>query len=158
MIPEHRGINQSEAEIIRAALERASLAPLDETVPATIPNLEVVARCECGCASVEFDAPASEQRSGVIADATGHTPRGGQVGLIVWGRSDAITGLEVYDLGAGDDDLVFPVPTSVDSLEPSRSPIERLPCLSGSSEDLRPPLSISLRRAFAAPELTKGRA
>jgi hypothetical protein len=113
MIPEHRGINQGEAEIIQAALECASRAPLDETVRATIPNLEVVARCECGCASVDFDAPTSEQRSSVIADATGHTPRGGQVGVIVWGRSDAITGLEIYDLGAGDDDLVLPVPTSV---------------------------------------------
>jgi hypothetical protein len=112
MIPEHRGISQSEAEI-RAALERASRAPLDETVRATIPNLEVVARCECGCASVDFDAPTSQQRSSVIADATGHTPRGGQVGVILWGRSDAITGLEIYDLGAGDDDLVLPVPTSV---------------------------------------------
>jgi hypothetical protein len=80
MIPEHRGINQSEAEIIRAALERASRAVLDETARAAIPNLEVVARCECGCASVDFDAPTSEQRSSVIADATGYTPRGGQVG------------------------------------------------------------------------------
>lgn len=113
MIPEHRGITQSEAEIVRAALERASLAPLDEAVRVAIPNLEVVARCECGCASVDFDSPTSEQRSGVIADATGRTPRGGQVGVIVWGRSDAITGLEIYDLGAGDDDLVLPVPTSV---------------------------------------------
>ena len=113
MIPEHRGITQSEAEIVRAALERASLAPLDEAVRVAIPNLEVVARCECGCASVDFDSPTSEQRSGVIADAAGRTPRGGQVGVIVWGRSDAITGLEIYDLGAGDDDLVLPVPTSV---------------------------------------------
>jgi hypothetical protein len=113
MIPERRGIYQSEAEIIQAALKRASVGALDETAWAAIPSLEVVARCECGCASVDFDAPTSEQRSGIIADATGQTPRGGQVGVIVWGRSDAITGLEIYDLGAGDDDLVLPVPTSV---------------------------------------------
>lgn len=113
MIPERRSISRSEADIVRAALERASRAPLEETVRAAIPNLEVVARCECGCASVDFDAPSSEQHSGIIADATGQTPRGGQVGVIVWGRSDAITGLEIYDLGAGVDDLVLPVPTSV---------------------------------------------
>jgi hypothetical protein len=113
MTPEHRRIRQNEAEIIRAALERASRVPLDETAWAVIPSLEVVARCECGCASVDFDAPTSEQRPGIVADATGQTPRGGQVGVIVWGRSDAITGLEIYDLGAGDDDLVLPVPTSV---------------------------------------------
>jgi len=113
MIPERRHIRQSEAEVIRAALDRASVAPVDQTVSAAIPNLEVVARCECGCASVDFDAATSEERSGIVADATGQTPRGGQVGIIVWGRSDAITALEIYDLGAGDDDLVLPVPSSV---------------------------------------------
>ncbi len=112
MIPERRGINPRETKIIRVALERAAQVPLDERVWAVIPNLEIVARCECGCASVGFDA-LSDERSGVIADATGHTPRDGQVGVIVWGRSDAITGLEIYDLGAGDDDLVLPVPASV---------------------------------------------
>jgi hypothetical protein len=113
MIPERRRIHHSEAEIIQAGLERASVTALDETARAAIPNLEVVARCECGCASVDFDAPTSEERSGIVADATGQTPRGGQVGIIVWGRSDAITALEIYDLGAGDDDLVLPVSTSV---------------------------------------------
>jgi hypothetical protein len=82
-------------------------------VSAGVPDLKVVARCECGCASVDFDAPTSDERSGIVADATGRTPKGGQVGIIVWGRSDAITALEIYDLGAGDDDLVLPVPTSV---------------------------------------------
>ena len=72
-----------------------------------------MARCECGCASVDFDAPASDQHSTVVADGIGQTPRGGQVGVIVWGRRYAITGLEVYDWGAGDDDLALPVPASV---------------------------------------------
>ena len=113
MIPERRRIRQSEAEVIRAALDRAAVAPVDHTVSAAIPDLDVIARCGCGCASVDFDAPTSEERSGIVADATGQTPRGGQVGIIVWGRSDAITALEIYDLGAGDDDLILPVPTSV---------------------------------------------
>jgi hypothetical protein len=113
MIPERRRIHHSEAEIIQAALERASVTALGDTARAAIPNLEVVARCECGCASVDFDAPTSEERSGIVADATGQTPRGGQVGVIVWGRFDAITALEVSDLGAGDDDLVLPVSRSV---------------------------------------------
>lgn len=57
-----------------------------------------------------------------MADATGQTPRGGQVGIIVWGRSDAITALEIYDLGAGDDDVVLPVPTSVIPWERQEAP------------------------------------
>lgn len=96
MIPERRHIHQSEAEVIRAALDRASVVSIDQAANSAIPNLEVVARCECGCASVDFDAATSEERSGIVADATGQTPRGGQVGIIVWGRSDAITALEIY--------------------------------------------------------------
>jgi hypothetical protein len=113
MTPESRPIRQREVDVIRAALERASVAAVDERVIATIPSLQVVARCECGCASVDFSAPASDQRSTLVADGTGTTPCGGQIGVIVWGRSDAITGLEIYDLGAGDGDLVLPVPISV---------------------------------------------
>jgi hypothetical protein len=113
MTPERRRIRQNEVEVIRAALDRALVAPLDQTVNAAVPELDVIARCECGCASIDFDAPTSEERSGIIADATGQTPRGGQVGIIVWGRSGAITALEIYDLGAGDDDLVLPVQKSV---------------------------------------------
>ena len=86
---------------------------MNETSRGAIGLLEVIGRCECGCASVNFAAPPSDERSTLIADGTGVTPRGGQVGVIVWGRSDAITGLEIYDRGAGDDDLVLPVPTSV---------------------------------------------
>jgi hypothetical protein len=40
------------------------------------------------------------------------------VGVIVWGTADRVTGLEVYDLGAGPHDLTLPVP---DSIEPFRS-------------------------------------
>jgi hypothetical protein len=120
MVPERRRIHQSEAEVIGAALAGASVAPLDETAKSAIPNLHVVARCECGCASVDFDA-ASGQRSTLVAHGTGQTPSGGQVGVIVWGRCDAITGLEIYDLGAGEDDLVLPVPTSVMSWLPNTS-------------------------------------
>jgi hypothetical protein len=32
---------------------------------------------------------------------------------MVWGRPDAITGLEIYDLGAGEDDLGLPVSASI---------------------------------------------
>ena len=102
MIQERRGIREDEAAVIRAALERAQVSPVDEAARAAVSKLEVVGRCECGCASVDFDSPASDRRSTLIAD-----------GVIVWGRPDAITGLEIYDLGAGDADLVLPVPTSV---------------------------------------------
>lgn len=35
------------------------------------------------------------------------------MGVIVWGRDDAITALEIYDLGAGEDGLRLPLPSSI---------------------------------------------
>jgi hypothetical protein len=113
MIPARRGTTEDEAAVIHATLERAPVRPIDETTRVTVARLTVIARCECGCASVDFDSPASVQRSTPITDGAGTTPRGGQVGVIVWGRSDAMTGIEIDDLGAGDDDLMLPVATSV---------------------------------------------
>ena len=78
-----------------------------------LPALRVVAMCECGCASVDFEAPPSPERPMIMADATARTSSGGEIGIIVWGRSDAITSLEIYDRGAGEADLVLPVVTSI---------------------------------------------
>ena len=113
MIPELRAIRDDEAEVIRAALEMAPVAHVGEAAIAAISGLRVIGRCECGCASVNFDSSESGQRAKPIADGTAKTLRGGDVGIIVWGCADAITGLEIYDVGAGDNDLLLPVPTSI---------------------------------------------
>src|SRR5438105_450818 len=113
MIPERRAITPNEAEVVRAALEYACVLHIDDAAKAPVPTLTVVAKCECGCASVDFDAPPSEERAVLVADGTARTSRGERVGVMVWGRPDAITGLETYDLGAGEGDLVLPVSNSI---------------------------------------------
>jgi hypothetical protein len=113
MISECRAITSDEAAVIRAALEYAGVLAVDDAAKVAVSTLTVVAKCECGCASVEFDAPVSEQRAMVLADGTARTSRGGKVGVIVWGRPDAITGLEIYDRGAGEGDLVLPISSSI---------------------------------------------
>ena len=113
MITEQRPIWQAEVEVIRATLQQAPVRSVPDEVVTSVPTLAVVARCECGCASVDFDERQSEHRSKPVGDGVGETPRGGRVGVIVWGRQDAITGLEICDLGAGNDDLVLPVPESI---------------------------------------------
>jgi hypothetical protein len=113
MIRERRVIRGDEVDVIRAALERARVADIANGSMAAISSLQVVSRCECGCASIDFDVPSSDKRSTPLADGTAKTPAGGDVGLIVWGLGDVISGLEIYDLGAGDDDLVLPLPASI---------------------------------------------
>jgi hypothetical protein len=113
MVPERRAITSDEVELVRAALEHASVLRVDDAARMAIATLTVVAKCECGCASVDFDAAPSKERPTPVADGTARTPRGGRVGIMVWGRPDAITRLEIYDLGAGEGDLVLPVSHSI---------------------------------------------
>lgn len=110
MIKQQRKITEMEVAVIRAALERATVEPLEDET-ATIENLMIVARCDCGCPTVYFQGPQLDSRP--IADGIGVTPSGGDVGVIVWGRQGRITGLEIYDCGAGENDQVLPVPESI---------------------------------------------
>jgi hypothetical protein len=113
MVPEQRPIRQAESDVLRAALERARVDDVDESTVTSIATLEIIARCECGCATVHFAHPVTHERARIIADAKGRTPSGTQVGVMVWGRRDAITGLEIYDMGGNPDDLVLPVLASI---------------------------------------------
>ena len=109
----NRPIQIAEAAVVRTMLLQAPVAPGYAHLVDTIESLRVIDRCACGCDSVDFAKTDSINRSTLLADGIGLTPKGGQVGVIVWGRVDAVTGLEVYDLGAGDDDIRLPVLQSI---------------------------------------------
>jgi hypothetical protein len=119
MIRIRRPIHVLEIEVIQATLVEARVQWVDEAAIASIRSLFIGGRCECGCASVDFDVPISLSRQKPMGDGIGLTPNGGRVGIIVWGNEDTITGLEIYDLGAGDGDIVLPVPSSIVSWENS---------------------------------------
>lgn len=71
-----------------------SLAHLEPAVRA----LRVVARCSCGCPSVDFEVDGQTRPAQPIADATGRTADGTELGVMLWGRADSITGLECYEM------------------------------------------------------------
>jgi hypothetical protein len=109
-----RPATSEEVAVIVAALECAAVAPEYRQLAERADGLHVVARCPCGCASVDFAKEGDESgRSVVVADTYGTTPGGGTVGLMVWGTPDRITGLEVYGLDAADDGLRLPLPASL---------------------------------------------
>ena len=87
----------------------------------SIESLRVVSRCGCGCDSVDFAEHDPAHRSRIIADGLGTAPAGGKVGVLVWATQDAITRLEIYDMGAGDNDTKLPVPDSVHGWEPQNT-------------------------------------
>jgi hypothetical protein len=109
----NRSISDAEVAVIRAALERAPVAGVAVPSLDGLHTLRAVDRCGCGCDSVDFALHDPAQPSKPLADGIGLTPTGGMVGVLVWGREAEVTGLEIYDLGAGDDDLRLPSPTSI---------------------------------------------
>ena len=107
-----RPITLEERSVIRATLERAAVSPGYESLATKLEHLRAVERCGCGCDSVEFYID-RDRPSEPISDGIGQTAAGGTVGIIVWGTEEAVTGIEVYDLGAGHGDLKLPVPSSI---------------------------------------------
>jgi hypothetical protein len=108
-----RPISPSEIAVIQVMLERAAVDPSCQRLAADVERLRVIDRCACGCDSVEFKAHDADRPSTLIADGTGVTPSVGQVGVIIWGTAKTVTGIEVYDLGAGADDIRLPIPSSI---------------------------------------------
>jgi hypothetical protein len=95
----NRRINDDEIVVVRAALDRCAEIPEARHLLSTVSSLCVIDQCQCGCPSVDFERnPASHPLP--IADGLGITANGDQVGVIIWGSSDVITSLEIYDMSA----------------------------------------------------------
>jgi hypothetical protein len=82
MINQQRKISEMEVAVIRAAMARATVEPL-EGATSKIENLNVISRCDCGCASIDFQGTPLDEPSKPVADGIGVTPSGGEVGVIV---------------------------------------------------------------------------
>jgi hypothetical protein len=100
----NRPIIDDEIAVVQAALERCAEIPDAQKLLSTVSNLYVVDQCQCGCPSVDF-ARSSAEHPRPIADGLGITSNGARVGVIIWGVSDAITGLEIYDMSANASEL-----------------------------------------------------
>ena len=97
----------------RAVLERAiRLAPSEGAETPSLDqldSLQVVGKCGCGCASVDFRHLKSGQIAEVVADAIGETSRGELVGVLVFALDGNLVGLEIVGYSE------FPAPLPVAS-------------------------------------------
>ncbi len=100
----NRPITEDEMAVVRAALERCADTANVEGLLRSINSLRVVDQCQCGCPSVDF-ALSSSTYPRPIAEGLGVTAGGDQVGVIIWGLHDAITGLEIYDMSTDASEL-----------------------------------------------------
>jgi hypothetical protein len=111
-VPE-RPLSQEELALVRWLLTNAPVAGSLADLAPLVASLRVVGRCSCGCPSVDFRSNGQSSPFRPIADATGRTADGAQVGVILWGHEDVISGLEIYQMVG----LVRELP-AVESLKP----------------------------------------
>jgi hypothetical protein len=90
-----RPISPAEITLIHAMLERAALEPAYRRLVEGIESLRVIARCSCGCDSVDFNVRGQGCHPTPIADGTGETAAGGKVGVLIWGTAESVVGIEV---------------------------------------------------------------
>jgi hypothetical protein len=106
-----RPISDAEAQVVERALSVAATDPSASDLLVQVRSLQIVGRCGCGCASVDFRVPAQGQIASIVADAIAKASDGERIGLIVWALDNELSGLEVYSYS--DRPAPLPVVTSI---------------------------------------------
>jgi hypothetical protein len=106
-----RAISADERAILECALQYAPakgghMPSLDQ-----LDSLQVVGKCECGCASVDFQHLKPGEIAEVVADAIGETRSGETVDVIVFALGGNFVALEF--VGYSDIPATLPVPSTV---------------------------------------------
>ena len=107
-----RPLSDAELELIEALLGAAGAAA--GRYLGQLPRVQVVGGCSCGCPSIDLaveDGNRNERPVPVIV-ADAESPEGVPVGVILWARGRALSGLEVHPWN-GSDSVRLP---AVDSL------------------------------------------
>ena len=108
-----RAISAPERAVLEAALRSAPADGADVPSLDKINSLQVVGKCQCGCASVEFRHLQPGEIAQVVADAIGETSAGEQVGVLVFALGGQLVGLEI--VGYSDTPAPLPVASTVRS-------------------------------------------
>lgn len=119
-IPVERSLTQDERVLLEWLLTHSSSDVESSDVSkyrSQIDSLHVVAKCGCGCPTVDFALQSGKKygASDIIAEAGGKSPEGISVGVILHAREGELSELEVYSTQGVDISFSLPVP---DSLEP----------------------------------------
>lgn len=106
-----RELSADERDVLRRALQYGPAHGKDPLLLDQIESLQVVGRCECGCASVDFQHLRSGETAEVVADAVGATSAHEQVGIIVFALGSDLQRLEIVGYSAEPPPL--PVPSTI---------------------------------------------
>ncbi len=99
-IPENRPLSPEERALVEWLIENGG--PETKDFAQQVAGLHVVARCSCGCPTVDLAvATAQVSTTGpslILGDFLGSTPEGVEVGVTLHAREGAISELEIYPL------------------------------------------------------------
>ena len=108
-----RPISEREAAVVTRMLERCAVKGPLKIRRDSISKLNVVARCDCGCDTVDFETIDWSKPPSIVADGQGRTQSGDEVGIIIFGSEVSVVCLEIYKHHPGPGRLPL-----VDSIEP----------------------------------------
>ena len=106
-----RVITAAELAVLRRTVEVGSIGDVDVPSLDGAESLQVVGRCACGCASVDFRHLRPGQLPGLVADASGETDTGERVSVLVFASDGQFTGLEIVSYT--DDPASVPIPSTI---------------------------------------------
>jgi len=106
-----RKISDAESAVLERVLTIAGTDDASIALSKQARIVQVVGRCGCGCASVDFLAPAKGQIARIVADANATAPNGEYVGILVWALDSELSGLEFYSYS--DNPAPIPVLASI---------------------------------------------
>jgi hypothetical protein len=121
-IPVERTLASNERILLEWLLARPSSDVSGSDVSkykAQVAKLRVVAKCGCGCPTVDF-ALGSDRKLGaseIVAEAGGKSPEGVSVGVILHAREGELSELEVYSTQGLDISFTLPIPDSLEHYE-----------------------------------------
>ena len=98
-LPTQRKLTPEEAAVVERTLAVAAKDAAAPQFAKLVQALQVVGRCDCGCASVNFLYLAEGQIPRIVADATATSESGDNLGVMIWAHGDRLVGLEVYGHG-----------------------------------------------------------
>lgn len=95
-----RPVTEQEAAVVEWLLDHAAFTDVSPYRAQPASTLQVVAKCGCGCASLDFELLSKEILPYVmLADAIAFYPDRQWCGLLLWGtKNHRIAWLEIYDM------------------------------------------------------------
>ena len=106
-----RPVSTEERAVLWRAIRYAPTGSDEAPSLDQIDSLQVVSKCQCGCASVEFQHLKPGEIAELVADGIGETSSGEHVGVLVFALGGKFTGLEI--VGHTDDPAPLPVASTV---------------------------------------------